>query len=166
MTMSANEQLDLYLAWLKDAHAMEEALIPNLENHAKDAAEYPQIQNRMRQHIEETRRHADMVRSCIERLGEKPSATKVTLGKIMGTVGGMGTGPAKDEMVKNCLADFAAEHQEIASYQALIVGARDLGDEETAGICEQILEEERAMARDLEANLPMIVQETLRAQHV
>src|SRR5215207_5309291 len=133
-TMNANEPLDLYMAWLKDAYAMEEALIPNLENHAKDAAEYPDLQNRIRQHLEETREHALLVRSCIERLGEQPSATKVTLGKIMGTVGGLGTGAAKDELVKNFLADFAAEHQEIASYQALIVAARDLGDQETARI--------------------------------
>lgn len=82
-------------ALLKDAYAMEEVLIPNLENHAKDAAEYPQVQNRIQRHLEKARQHAQLVRSCIERLGEKPSATRVTLGKIMGSVGGLGTGAAR-----------------------------------------------------------------------
>jgi hypothetical protein len=36
----------------------------------------------------------------------------------------METGAAKDDLVKKSLADFAAEHQEIASYEALIVAAR------------------------------------------
>jgi ferritin-like metal-binding protein YciE len=162
--MTANEQNELYVAWLKDAYAMEEALIPNLENHAKDASDFPQIQTRIQQHLEETRRHAELVRGCLERMGEKPSATKVTLGKIMGTVGGMGTGAAKDELVKNFLADYAAEHQEIASYMALIVAAQDLGDQQTAQVCQQILQDEQSMARDIEANLPMVVQETLHLQ--
>ena len=47
---------------------------------------------------------------------------------------------------------------------ALIVAAPDLGDQETARICEQILLDEQAMARDLEANLPVIVRNTLQAQ--
>ena len=36
--MTANEQL---IAWLNNAYSMEKALIPVLENHAKDAENYP-----------------------------------------------------------------------------------------------------------------------------
>jgi ferritin-like metal-binding protein YciE len=158
--MTAKEML---LSWLKDAHAMEEGLIPNLEKHAKDAKEYPQIQARIQQHIGETRRHADLVRGCIERLGSDTSKTKELLGKLQGTMGGVGTAVFGDELVKDLLADYSAEHVEIASYEALIAAARDLGDETTATTCEQILRDEEAMARDIEANLPTVVRDTLHA---
>lgn len=159
--MPAKEML---LAWLNDAHAIEEALIPNLENHVKDAEGHPQIQARIRQHLEETRRHAELVRGCIERLGDKPSKAKAVLGKVIGGMAGLGTGPFGDELVKDFVADFAAEHLEIASYQRLIVAARELGDEATVRTCEQILPEERAMAQAIEENLPVVVRETLQSQ--
>jgi ferritin-like metal-binding protein YciE len=159
--MAANE---LLLAWLKDAHAMEEALIPNLENHAKDARDHPQIEARIRQHIEETRRHAELVRGCIERLGDKPSAAKAVFGKVIGSISALGTGPLSDELVKDFVVDYAAEHLEIASYQRLIIAARELGDEATASTCEQILPDEQAMARAIEENLPIVVRDTLHSQ--
>ncbi len=162
--MSANEQLDLYVSWLKDAHAMEEALIPNLENHAKDAAEYPQIQRRIQQHLEETQQHARLVRSCIERLGESPSTVKSGLGSIMGTMQSVATGLFRDEVVKNFLSDYAAEHFEIASYKALIAAAQEFGDLETVRVCQEILREDEDMAHWLDQHLPMVVQQTFR-QH-
>ncbi|HEU4649118.1 MAG TPA: ferritin-like domain-containing protein [Gemmatimonadales bacterium] len=152
---------ELLLSWLKDAHAMEEGLIPNLENHAKDAKDYPQIQARIQQHIEETRRHAELVRGCIERLGDDTSKAKELMGKLQGRMGGLGTAVFGDELVKDLLADYAAEHVEIASYTALIAAARDLGDNTTATTCEQILRDEQAMARDIIENLPVVVRETL-----
>jgi ferritin-like metal-binding protein YciE len=48
---------------------------------------------------------------------------------------------------------------------ALIVAARDLGDEQISRVCEQILQEEQAMAQDLETNLPVVVRDILQAQH-
>jgi ferritin-like metal-binding protein YciE len=155
---------ELLLAWLKDAHAMEEALIPNLENHAKDARDHPQIEARIRQHIEETRRHAELVRGCIERLGDKPSAAKAVFGKAIGSISALGTGPFSDELVKDFLVDYAAEHLEIASYRRLIIAARELGDEATAATCEQILPDEEAMVRAIEENLPFVVRDTLHSQ--
>lgn len=159
--MPANE---LLVAWLNDAHAMEEALIPNLENHAKDAEGHPELQARIRRHIDETRRHAELVRGCIERLGQKPSTAKVVVGKAIGGMAGLSTGAFHDELVKDLLADFAVENLEIASYEALIVAARAIGDEATVDTCRQILADEHAMARVIENNLPGVVRETLQLQ--
>ncbi|CAN5545065.1 hypothetical protein BH24GEM3_BH24GEM3_06450 [soil metagenome] len=154
---------DLLLAWLNDAYAMEKAQIPILENHAKDAKDYPNIRKKDLQHLEQTRRHAEMVKSCIERLGGKPSTSKKTLGTVIGNLGSVSTGPFEDELVKNFLSDYATENLEIASYRALITAAQELGDRETARICKQILRDEEEMARWLEDNLPMAVRETLRS---
>jgi ferritin-like metal-binding protein YciE len=153
---------DLMLAWLNDAHAMENALIPILENHAGDAENHPDVRARIERHVEETRRHAELVKGCIERLGEEPSAAKTTLGGMVGAMQSVATGPFQDELVKNALSDYAVEHFEIAAYRALIAGARATGDEETARTCEQILRDEEDMARFLGDSLPATVQSTLR----
>lgn len=154
---------EVLIAWLNDAHAMEQAQIPVLQNHAKDADAFPEIRARDEQHIEETGRHADLVRGCLERLGESPSATKSALGTMMGNAQSVMTGPFRDELVKNFLMDYAAENLEIASYNAIITAARDMGEEDIARTCEQILRDEEAMAGWLEENLPTAVRGALRA---
>lgn len=150
------------IAWLNDAQAMEHSLIQVLENHAKDAKDHPHVQARIQEHVEQTRHHADLVKGCIEHLGGTASAVKSGMGTVMGVVQGMSTALAKDELVKNALADYASEHFEIASYQALIVAARQAGDERTAGVCQDILHEEEEMARWLEQQLPSIVEEMVK----
>lgn len=136
---------------------------PVLENHARDARDFPEIRERDEQHLEATRRHADLVRGCLESLGESPSGMKSALGTLMGSVQSVATGPFQGELVKNFLMDFASENLEIASYSAIITAARDLGEEDVARTCEGVLRDEQAMADWLQENLPSAVRETLRA---
>src|SRR5438046_10383912 len=93
------------IAWLKDAHAMETGLIPVLQNHAKDARDNPDASSRITQHIQETRRHADLLSDCIRRLGEKPSGAKDLAGRVTGWIHTVTTAAARDETIKNALAD-------------------------------------------------------------
>lgn len=156
----ANDK-EIVIDWLNNAYAMEKGLIPILQNHAKDAARHPAVRERVERHVEETRRHAEMVKDCLERMGEKPSAIKAAVGGMMGAVQSVATGPFKDEEVKNALSDYATEHFEIAAYRALSEAARAIGDEETARTCEQICREEQDMANFLEQNLPTTVRDAL-----
>jgi ferritin-like metal-binding protein YciE len=159
--MDRNETL---IGWLNDAHAMEQSITKVLENHAKDAKDHPQIQARIQQHLEETRRHAELVKGCVIRLGGSTSAIKSGIANVMGTVQGMSTGLARDELVKNALQDYSTEYFEMACYKALIVAAQDVGDQETVSVCQQIIRDEEAMANWLDQQLPTVVQETLRMQ--
>src|SRR5947199_10819816 len=154
---------DLVIAWLNDAHGMENALVQILEHQIKDAKDYPQVQAKLQQHLEQTRRHAELVKGCVENLGGKTSTMKTGMATLFGQMQAVSTGPAKDEMVKNALADYAAENFEIASYTALIRAAEDLNDQQTAAVCQQIRQEEEEMARWLQQNLPTLVQQTLKA---
>ena len=151
------DRKETLIGWLNDAYAMEKGIIPVLENHVKDAEKFPEIQTRMRAHLEQTKRQADQVKMLVERLGGSTSAVKTTMGTIGGFFSGMSTGAAPDELVKNALADYSTEHFEIACYRALIAGAQALGETEVVRVCEQILREEEEMARWLESNLPMVV---------
>src|SRR3954462_7825533 len=130
------------IAWLNDAHALELNLVQVLEHRVQDTKDHPQMQMKIQQHLEQTRRHAELVKGCIERLGGSTSAVKSAMGQISGLFQGVSTGMAKDEMVKNALADYASEHFEIASYTSLIAGAQAIGDQQTAAVCRQILRDE------------------------
>jgi ferritin-like metal-binding protein YciE len=150
---------ELLVEWLRDAHAMENALEKVLENHVKDAEGHPQMQAKMQEHLQVTRRHAQLIHGCLERHGADTSTIKTGLGNVIGWMQGISTGAAEDELVKNALADYAAEHFEIACYRALIIAAEEVGDSETARICREILSEEESMASWLELNLPVAVRE-------
>lgn len=152
---------ELLINWLNDAHGMENALIQILEHQIKDAKDYPQVQSKLEQHLEQTRQHAQKVKGCVEALGSSTSAVKTGMANIFGQIQALSTGAAKDEMVKNALADFAAENFEVASYSAIIHIAQQLGEQQTVNVCQQILQEDAEMARWIHQNLPTLVQETL-----
>lgn len=155
------DQKETLLSWLNDAYAMEKGQIQVLENHVKDAKDHPEIHRKLSEHLELTRRQADQIEQCVARLGGNTSSMKTAMGTVAGFFQGRSTGAAPDELVKNALADYAAEHFEIACYRALITGARAIGATEVAQVCEQILREEEDMARWLENRLPMTVQQYL-----
>lgn len=154
---------DLVIAWLDNAYAMETGLVHTLQSHAKDAQDFPQLQARIQQHVEETRRHADLVRACVVRLGGSTSGLKSGMATAVGKAQGVAMRPAQDKVVKNALADSSAEQMEISSYQALIAAAQGLGDQETVAMCQQILQDEEGMARFLDQQLPNVVSQTMSA---
>ena len=154
-------QKETLIGWLNDAYAMEKGLVQVLENHASDVKDRPEMYRKIAEHLEKTKMHAERVRDCVERLGGSTSSMKTAMGAISGFFQGRSTGASPDELVKNALSDYAAEHFEIASYKALIVAARALGEQEVAQVCETILRDEEDMARWLEQQLPTVVQEYL-----
>ncbi|MFC7398292.1 ferritin-like domain-containing protein [Chelatococcus sp. GCM10030263] len=148
---SAEERL---MEWLRDAHAAEQQAETMLTGVASRLENYPDLKARIEQHIRETQRQADLVRGCIERRGGSTSMIKDAGGKMMAfgqAMSGMFVG---DEVMKGSIASYAFEAMEIASYRILVTTAEQVGDQETARICEQILQEEKAMADWLEQNLP------------
>lgn len=149
-------QKDLVVAWLNDAYAMEQSIAQVLGNHAKDAKDLPQVQSMMQRHLEATNRHAEMVKGMLEQLGEKPSTAKSAMSTIMGKVQGLSTEVAKDELIKNALADFSTEHMEIASYTSLAAAGRLMGNDYIVQTCETIIQDERAMAQWLEEQIPIL----------
>jgi ferritin-like metal-binding protein YciE len=155
---------ELLIAWLNDAYAMENALLPILENHAADAQGHPEIQARIYAHGDETKRHADLVRECVEKLGSSTSAGKTGLGTMFGYLQSVSTGMFSDESVKNALTDYATEHFEIACYRAIAAAAQQMGEQGVVTVCQNIIRDEQAMAEWLADNLPMITQETVSKQ--
>lgn len=148
-----NTPNDILISWLNDAYAMEKSMMQVLENHANDAKDYPHVASKDREHLEETKRHAELVRKCLEQIGGDVSSTKSAMGTVTGYFQGVSTGMAPDELVKNFLQDYASENFEIICYRALIEAARIAGRKELILTFEQILRDEENMKSWLERNL-------------
>jgi ferritin-like metal-binding protein YciE len=152
---------DRLIAWLNDAHAMEQGLVQILETHSRRAGEVPEIGARAAEHADETREHADRIRQCLDILGTTPSTAKSAFSTMMGAVEGASTAVFSDELMKNILADYAAEHFEIAAYTALIRAAEEEGESEIVALLEENLREEERMAQWLFDRIPEAVLHTL-----
>lgn len=150
------------LDWLRDAHAMEQQAETMLKGQAHRIENYPEVKQRIETHIEETRDQARKIENCLDRLGASTSMVKDTAGS-MGALGqAIGGSMTSDEIVKGGMASFAFENLEIAMYRTLITAAKEVGDDETAAVCEEILKEEQAMADWLDQHLPGLVQQYLK----
>lgn len=153
---------DMYIGWLQDAHSAETTLVAALENHAKDAQDFPDLQMGLQQHLEQTRRHAEMVKGCLERVGGNASTLKTGMGTIGGMAKNLMNATTADEVVKNTIDDYTSENLEIASYTSLIAAAESMGDLETATICRQILQEEEQAAALVRRQLPLVTTASLQ----
>lgn len=149
--------------WLRDAHAMEEQALTMLDAQASRLEHYPELKARIQQHITETQGQEKRIKACLDRHGGT-SITKDTAGKAMAMMQGLGGVFASDEVVKGAMASYAFEHFEISAYRALIGAAESAGDPETKRVCEEILEEEEAMAAWLAEHLPAVTQRYLERE--
>ena len=155
------EQKKMLIAWLNDAHAMEEGLIQVLEKQIAETEGKPAMQTKLKEHLEETKRHAELVRSCLTRYETEPSGAKDLIAKVGAAVNGFGMSLTSDAMVKNVHSSYAAEHFEIASYSVIRAAAEKLGDMETVTVCEEILKDEVDMGVWLKEQIPVVVSECL-----
>lgn len=176
------EKDELFTRWMNEAYRMELSIMPILEHHISDAEGHPDLQARLQAHLHATHHHADLVRSCLERLGKSapsgdttstsPGDAPVAATRSSGVHdvanGGNGDGSvvanslSGELLIKDGLNDFSTEQYEIATYKALVTAARDLGQMECERSFQEILNDEREMADWLDVNLPLLVEQTIR----
>lgn len=157
----ASEQ-DNLRAWLRDAHAMEQGTIDNIERLVGRLRAFPRLAERYRAHLAESREQLQRLEGCLKELDTGASVVKDTGMKLAGIAEAYVTGPASDEPVKHCLAAYAYENFEIASYLSLIAAAEHCALPSIKQACEQSLKEERAMAKAIEEALSEVTRTYLR----
>lgn len=159
-----DERRDKLVAWLRDAHAMERSLESVLSAQARHAEKAdPAMSGRLKQHAEETRRHAELVDAALGRYDADRSMMKDAAGRMQAALHGLMTSSSSDTLIKDTLSGIAAEHFEIACYRSLETAARELGDAQTAEMCRSILVEEESMATYLEGQLDGVTRKELLA---
>jgi ferritin-like metal-binding protein YciE len=152
---------DEIVDWLKDAYAMERGLEAALQKQSQEKELAPHVRERASIHLEETKRHAEEVRSCLQRLGTDTSALKTGLGTIGQSAKGMMTMFARDEHIKDLLDGYMMEHFEIASYTALEAAADRAGFTDVAEMCSRIIPDEKRMAQAIIDAIPQEVESHL-----
>jgi ferritin-like metal-binding protein YciE len=149
------------MAWLRNAHAMEEQAVTMLTSLASRTGDYPEVKTRIESHLAETQRQAQALEGCIKRRGGDTSVLKDIAAKMVAFGQGMSGMFVEDEIVKGAMASYTFEHMEVAAYRVLIAAAEAAGDTQTQAVCERILQEELSMASDLERQLPILTQKYL-----
>ncbi|RUW00084.1 MULTISPECIES: DUF892 family protein [unclassified Mesorhizobium] len=153
-----SESREWLIQWLRDAHAMEEQAETMLSGQLGRLESYPELSERIRAHLAETKEQARRLKSCLDGLEEGSSTLKDAGGKLTAMAQSISGVFAGDEVMKGSLASYTFEHMEIASYTILMAAAEAVGEAEIARVCEQNLREEEAMAEWLKANLPQVTE--------
>ena len=145
---------DRFIAWLRDAHAMEEQALTMLTAQAKRIQSYPELKAQIERHVLETQEHLRLLQELLDTLPSGGiSLVRDLTGRLAATAQGLGGVLTSDEVVRGAMAGYAFEHMEIAAYRVLIAAADELGEVEAKAVFERILQEEIAMADWLEGNL-------------
>ncbi len=137
---------DHYLAWLRDAHAMEQQALTMMRSMLSRLKDYPVLCARMEQHVTETERQAGALEKLLEARDSGTSVVKDTLGKATALGQAMSGMFADDEVVKSTMASYTFEQMEVAAYKILISTATVLEDTTALAVFEQNLVEEQDMA--------------------
>jgi ferritin-like metal-binding protein YciE len=102
-----------YLAWLRDAHAMEEQALTMMQGIVSRLEKYPELRSQIRKHISETKEQLSPLGRLLDRQGAGSLMVKDTMGRVTALAQSIsGTG---DEVVKGTLASYTCENMEIAS---------------------------------------------------
>ncbi len=155
---------DIYITGLQNAHALEAQAIQLCQRQVERLENYPEMRERLREHLEESRRQQERIAQILDSLGTSPSTLKDIGTSIMGNLAAIGHAVMQDEVMKNTFANYAFEHFEIASYRALMTMAEGAGDNSGPRLLKQSLEEEIAMARWIEGNLDPTVRRYLERE--
>jgi ferritin-like metal-binding protein YciE len=146
--------------YLTDVHSIEEQALAQMRR-APDLVEGA-LSAAFARHLPETEEQERRVRERLDAHDASPS----TLKDLAGKAGGFGmilfARSQSDTPGKLTFHAYAYEHMEVAAYELLRLAARDAGDEATAAMAGEIAEEEREMARRLEALFDQAVEDSLR----
>ncbi|WP_312053034.1 DUF892 family protein [Pantoea brenneri] len=154
--------IENYHDWLRDAHAMEKQAESMLSKMSGRLEHYPALEQRLAQHLEETKHQLRLLEQLLDTHGIDHSVMKDVMGKVAATgqaVGGMFN---SDEVVKGAISGYVFENAEIASYTSLIAAAEQVGDAEGVRVLTEIREQEVAMAEWLLQHLPEVTQQFLQ----
>lgn len=159
----ARSARDLFITGLRNAHAMENQAEEMLERQLDSLTDYPEILPRLRQHLDETRIQKRRIEEILGSLGETESTFKDMALSFMGAMQALGHAMAGDEVLKNAFANNAFENYEIAAYKSLLALNEEAGAS-AAGLLEQSLAEEQAMADWTESSVETVTMLYMRRQ--
>lgn len=145
----------LLLHELGDLLSAERLFLGSTRTLAREAQD-PEVRTRVEQHVSETEGQIERLKEAFGAVGERPRA--VTCEAALGLKEEHDSFKSDEKPSRQLLSAFGlgsglrVEHYEIAAYRSAIELATALGERECAGILNESLKEELAMASFLEKN--------------
>jgi ferritin-like metal-binding protein YciE len=150
------------VAWLRDVHAMERTSVDTLDRLAERLSRFPELSAQFREHWRQSIGQVQNIERCLKGLGSDTSTMKDLASRFIGIAQAYAVTMVPDEVVKDCLAEYASRHFEIAAYVSLGAAALALEEPDVARMCDEHLKQERAMASWLEQQIPEVTLDFLR----
>ena len=160
----ADSKQDIVLEWLRDAHSKGQQARDLYQKQADRLRNYPEVQTRFNEYVDQSKRHQRMLEGAIDRLGGSTSVIKDLGGKVMAWGQSLSGLPMSDEVVKGVMFCYTFQQMGIAAFRVLIVAAEEAGDHETKTICEDIMQEDQVMADWIYERIPQITREYMRRE--
>lgn len=160
--MAENATRSIFITGLKNAHALEKEALGIMNRQIDRLEQYPEMADRLRQHVGETEEQVKRLDSVLMEMGESASGLKDAVLGTMGNMAALGHAAAGDEILKNTYANHAFENFEIASYRSLIVMAEAGSFTSAQPLLEMTLREEEAMAAWVADSIPMVTRRFLQ----
>jgi ferritin-like metal-binding protein YciE len=168
--------------YLNEAYGKEKELETALQAHITMTTRMP-YKKRLQQHLTETRRHARELERRVKQLGGEADIVSVdipepvargagvavavgskALAAVQGPLHALRGTSEPEKMLKNAKAEYADEHEEIATYTAIETLAESVGDGETAKLARAIRREEERMAGFLQRLIPTLTKAVTQAE--
>ena len=161
MATADSTGVDLFVTGLRNQHAVENQAVELLSRQVERLESYPEMEARMRQHIDESKIQAQRIEEILGQLGTSHSALKDAGLSFMGNMAALAHTVAPDEVLKNTMANFAFEHFEIASYKSLLSLTDVVGQGGAVSALRQSLQEEESMAEWIDQHIGSTTQRYL-----
>jgi ferritin-like metal-binding protein YciE len=149
--MEMSSLQDLLVENLKDLYSAENQLLKALPRVAK-AVDSDELRSAVQQHIKETEMHAQRIEQVLGKMGEKAKGKKCKgmEGLIEENKELLGEDAEPEVLDAGLIVGMQkVEHYEIAGYGSAVTFAKLLGDEESARLLAQTLDEEEATDKKL-----------------
>ena len=154
--------MKIYLAGLRNQHAVETQAIGTIQNELPRMKPYPELHAKMQQDKEQAVTQAARLDDLLASHGSSKSLAKEAVSGAVATVAGFAHVAASDEMLKNVLAAIGFKAYEIGSYKLLLILAEAAGAMADKAVLEQSMKEEQEMGDWLGSHLPGLVRACLQ----
>jgi ferritin-like metal-binding protein YciE len=157
----AESTQSIFVTALRNTHALETEALQIMNRQVERLERYPEMEQKLRQHIRETEGQQRRVEEALHALGEDRSLLKEAVMGFVGNLAALAHIPAGDEILKNTFANHAFENYEVAAYKSLLVITEAAGQTRFVTGFQQSLREEESMALFISENVEAITRKYL-----
>lgn len=150
---------------LDEAYAMEKQVELLLQSMIRTTGD-PSLTSDMETHLDETKEHAERVKTCLEAHGEAPSKVKEMATMTAGALKAPLDMARGEKGMRNARDGFATEHLEIAAYRLIEELAKKANDQQSMAVARQNAEDEERMAARIAANWSKFVALSMKEEGV